>query len=76
MFAFFHWPGPFSGPFRWRVNSAQHLRNMGLHQAADAMWEITEESKRAYHDKQARKAEIRAKRRRTLTGRILNILGL
>ena len=60
---FFHWPGPFSRPFRWRVNTAQQLRNWKLHKAADAIWGITEESKREWHDKQARKAKIRAERR-------------
>ena len=73
---FFHWPGPYSGPVRWRVNSAQHLRNLGLHQAANAMWDITEESLREFRHKQARITEIRAKRRHTLTGKILNILGI
>ena len=66
-----------SNPFgkKWM---ARKLRESGLHEAADDIHPIGREESRAMHNRQARetqrKAERRARRRRTLTGRILNLL--
>ena len=67
-----------SNPFgkKWM---ARKLRESGLHEAADDIHAVGREESRAIHHRQARetqrKAERRARRRRTFTGRILNILG-
>ena len=66
-----------SNPFgkKWM---ARKLRESGLHEAADDIHAISREESRAMHNRQARetqrKAERRARRRRTLTGRLLNFL--
>ena len=53
----FHFPGP----FHWKIRTARQLEKMGLDESADAIWGITEKSTRERHEKEARKAERRAK---------------
>lgn len=71
-----HIPNPFLRMYDWRVRSARLLRETGRHDLADEILGISAQSKREWHDKQARKARRRAERRGTFFGRALNILGL
>ena len=66
-----------SNPFgkQWM---ARGLRESGNHEVADDIHPIGREESRAIHNRQARdaerKARRRAERRRTLAGRVLNFL--